>query len=136
MSEFQKDVNLHGKTRGGLDSVAFGRREASRCDISGLLSNTVLWFEDLSLEFGGEALFGHSWWHEKCSRCTASGSARNWVRKLSDIAVLVVANEGELAAGDDGEAADKRKHRPNQQYAAFWRQANGRDDDLDVPGLQ
>ncbi|KAF8181869.1 hypothetical protein K438DRAFT_1767603 [Mycena galopus ATCC 62051] len=30
---------------------------------------------------------------------------QNNVRKLSDIAVLVVANEGELAVGDDGEAA-------------------------------
>ncbi|KAF8144267.1 hypothetical protein K438DRAFT_1782998 [Mycena galopus ATCC 62051] len=71
-------------------------------------------------------------------RRTARKLASAWLtaRKLSDIAILVVANEGELATGDDDEAAGKRKHRPNQQYAAFWRHANDRDDDLDVPGLQ
>ncbi|KAJ6548992.1 hypothetical protein B0H19DRAFT_1074777 [Mycena capillaripes] len=45
--------------------------------------------------------------------------------------------EAEIAvAGDDvGEPMGKRKRRPNAQYANFWRHANDRDDDLNVPGL-
>ncbi|KAJ7214478.1 hypothetical protein GGX14DRAFT_563291 [Mycena pura] len=62
----------------------------------------------------------------------AKGDAGVGVRSSGDAedvdAEIVVPDEGELAAG-------KRKRRPNQNYADFWRHANDKGDDLDVPGF-
>jgi hypothetical protein len=48
--------------------------------------------------------------------------------------------DAEIAAPDDtpgdvAEGSGKHKHRPTTRYGEFWRHANDKDEDLDVPGL-
>jgi hypothetical protein len=40
-----------------------------------------------------------------------------------------------LAGAADGEGSGKRKRRPNTRYEAFWRHANDKNEDVDVPGI-
>jgi hypothetical protein len=44
--------------------------------------------------------------------------------------------EAEIAVADEDEQMGKRKRRANPWYADFWRHANDKDEDLDVPGLK
>lgn len=44
--------------------------------------------------------------------------------------------EAEITMAEEDEPTGKRKRRANPRYADFWRHANDKDEDLDVPGLK